>query len=61
MKPSETEKILEEINPNFDNESQNETQFQDSEEDKVLKNMAFLRDQELETHFQHLKIDIIKE
>ena len=61
MKPSETDKILDEINPNFDNESQNETQVEDSEEDKVLKNMAFLRDQELETHFQHLKIDIIKE
>ena len=61
MKASETEKILEEINPNLSSESQNEPQLEDSEEDKVLKNMAFLRDQELDTHFQHLKIDIVKE
>ena len=61
MKASETEKILDEINPNQNNQNQNEHQLEDSEEDKVLKNMAFLRDQELEMHFQHLKIDIVKE
>ena len=38
-----------------------EPTLEDLEEDKVLKNMSFLRDQELETHFQHLKIDIVKE
>ena len=61
MKPSETEKILDEINPDLNSESQNEHQLDDSEEDKILKNMAILRDQELETHFQHLKIDFVKE
>ena len=61
MKPSETDKILDEINPNSNSESQYEPQEEDSEEDKILKNMVILRDQELETHFQHLKIDIVKE
>ena len=35
--------------------------FQDNEDDELFKKMVDLRDQELELHFNHLKIENIKE
>ena len=58
---SETEKILEEITPNSNIDNQNNTQQIDSEDDDEFKKIAILRDQELELHFQHLKIEIDQE
>ena len=58
---SDTEKILGEITPNLNNENQNNEQQTDSEDDEEFKKIAILRDQELELHFQHLKIEIGEE
>jgi len=54
---SETEKVLEQITPNINESNQNIN----TEDDEIFKKFAFLRDQELEVHFEHLKIEIIKE
>ena len=58
---SDTEKILGEITPNANNHNQNNVQQTDSEDDDEFKKIAILRDQELELHFQHLKIEIDEE
>ena len=58
---SDTEKILGEITPNSNDENQNNVQHIDSEDEKKKKKTAILRDQELELHFQHLKIEIGEE
>ena len=55
---SETEKILGEITPSSNNQNQSNAQQIDSEGDEEFKKIAILRDQELELHFQHLKIEI---
>ena len=54
---SETEKVLEQITPNFNNDNYNIN----IENDEIFKKIAFLRDQELEMHFQHLKIEKIEQ
>ena len=54
---SDTEKILGEITSNSNNENQYNEQQTDSEDDEEFKKIAILRDQELELHFQHLKIE----
>ena len=53
---SDTNKILNEITPNTNNFSQNSN----LENDEVFKNFSIIRDQELEMHFQHLKIEILE-
>ena len=58
---SETEKILGEITPSSNNQNQSNAQQIDSEGDEEFKKIAILRDQELELHFQHLKIEIGEE
>ena len=50
---SEIEKTLEEITTSSDVREQNI-----SESDKEFNKIAILRDQELELHFQHLKIEV---
>ena len=55
---SETEEILGEITPNFEN--QNNVQQINLEDDEEFKKIAILRDQELELHFKHLKIEILE-
>ena len=50
---SDTNKVLNEITPN-NNSSQNSN----LENDEVFKKSSIIRDQELEMHFQHLKIEI---
>jgi len=55
---SETEEILEEITPKFEN--QNNGQQINLEDDEEFQKIAILRDQELESHFQHLKIEILE-
>jgi hypothetical protein len=57
-KVSETEEILGEITPNFEN--QNNGQQINLEDDEEFQKIAILRDQELESHFQHLKIEILE-
>ena len=54
---SETERVLEQITPNTDDSVQD----LNIEDDEIFKKVAFLRDQELEMHFQHLKIETIEE
>ena len=56
---SEKDKILEEISPNSNDEIDN-NQNNISEEDEEFQKTALLRDQELELHFQHLKIEILE-
>ena len=53
---SDTNKILNEITPNTNNISQNSN----LENDEVFKNFSIIRDQELDMHFQHLKIEILE-
>ena len=54
---NETQKIVEQISPNINNANQD----YNNEDDELFKKMANLRDQELELHFNHLKIENIKE
>jgi hypothetical protein len=54
---SEIEENLAEITPNSNVERQNN----DIEDDEEFKKIAILRDQELELHFQHLKIEMNEE
>jgi len=54
---NETQKIVEQISPNINNANQD----YNNEDDELFKKMADLRDQELELHFNHLKIENIKE
>lgn len=54
---NETQKIVEQISPNINNANQD----YNNEYDELFKKMADLRDQELEFHFNHLKIENIKE
>ena len=54
---NETQKIVEQISPNINNANQD----YNNEDDELFKKMADLRDQELEFHFNHLKIENIKE
>jgi hypothetical protein len=54
---NETQKIVEQISPNINNINQDHN----NEDDELFKKMADLRDQELELHFNHLKIENIKE
>jgi hypothetical protein len=56
---SETDKILEEISPNLTDEINNNENNNFEEEE--FQKIAVLRDQELELHFQHLKIEIGEE
>ena len=54
---SEIEENLAEITPNSNVERQNN----DTEDDEEFKKIAILRDQELDLHFQHLKIEMGEE
>ena len=54
---NETQKIVEQISPNLNDINQDFN----NEDDKLFKKMADVRDQELELHFNHLKIENIKE
>ena len=54
---NETQKIVEQISPNINNANQD----YNDEDNALFKKMADLRDQELELHFNHLKIENIKE
>ena len=54
---NETQKIVEQISPNINNANQD----YNNEDDELFKKMVDLRDQELELHFNHLKIENIKE
>ena len=54
---NETKKIVEQISPNINNANQD----YNNEDDELFKKMVDLRDQELELHFNHLKIENIKE
>lgn len=53
---SDTVKVLNEITPNINNSNQNIN----LENDEAFKKAALIRDQELDIHFQHLKIDILE-
>ena len=53
---SDTVKVLNEITPNINNSNQNIN----LENDEVFKKIALIRDQELDIHFQHLKIDTLE-
>ena len=55
---SETEEIL---IPNSNEDNREETFNAKIVDDEEFNKMATLRDQELELHFQHLKIEIIEE
>ena len=57
-KISETEKVL---SPSLNDENEAETFNAKFVDDEEFIKMATLRDQELELHFQHLKIEIIEE
>ena len=57
-KISETEKVL---SPSLNDENGAETFNANFVDDEEFIKMATLRDQELELHFQHLKIEIIEE
>ena len=57
-KMSETEKVL---SPNLNDENEAETFNAKFVDDEEFIKMVTLRDQELELHFQHLKIEIIEE
>ena len=54
---SEIEKVLEQITPDINESNQNIN----TEDDEIFKKVALLRDEELQMHFQHLKIEIIEE
>ena len=54
---NETQKIVEQISPNLNDINQDFN----NEDDQLFKKMADVRDQELELHFNHLKIENIKE
>ena len=54
---NETQKIVEQISPNLNDINQDFN----NEDDELFKKMADVRDQELELHFNHLKIENIKE
>ena len=54
---SDTVKVLNEITPNINNSNQNIN----LENDEAFKKAALIRDQELDIHFQHLKIEISEE
>ena len=58
---SQTEQILEEITPNLERSNNTEGQYEIIEDDEEFRKVAMLRDQELELHFQHLKIEIGEE
>ena len=53
---SDTVKVLNEITPNINNSKQNIN----LENDEAFKKTALIRDQELDIHFQHLKIDTLE-
>ena len=53
---SDTVKVLNEITPDINNFNQNIN----LENDEAFKKVVLIRDQELEMHFQHLKIEIIE-
>lgn len=53
---SDTVKVLNEITPNINNSNQNIN----LENDEAFKKAALIRDQELDIHFQHLKIDTLE-
>lgn len=53
---SDTVKVLNEITPNINNSNQNIN----LENDEAFKKTALIRDQELDIHFQHLKIDTLE-
>ena len=53
---SDTTNVLNEITPNNINTSQNSN----LENDEAFKNFSITRDQELDMHFQHLKIEILE-
>ena len=53
---SDTVKVLNEITPNINNSNQNIN----LENDEAFKKVALIRDQELDIHFQHLKIDTLE-
>jgi hypothetical protein len=53
---SDTTKVLNKINPNINNSNQNIN----LENDEAFKKAALIRDQELDIHFQHLKIDTLE-
>ena len=53
---SDTVKVLNEITPNMNDSNQNIN----LENDEAFKKAALIRDQELDIHFQHLKIDILE-
>ena len=57
-KMSETEKVL---SPSLNDENEAETFNANFVNDEEFIKMVTLRDQELELHFQHLKIEIIEE
>ena len=57
-KMSETEKVL---SPSLNDENESETFNAKFVDDEEFIKMVTLRDQELELHFQHLKIEIIEE
>ena len=57
-KMSETEKVL---SPSLNDENEAETFNAKFVDDEEFIKMAAFRDQELELHFQHLKIEIIEE
>jgi hypothetical protein len=54
---SQTEEILEEINPNLEKSIATNSQYENTEDDEEFRKAVILRDQELELHFQHLKIE----
>ena len=53
---SDTVKVLNEITPNMNDSNQNIN----LENDEAFKKAALIRDQELDIHFQHLKIDTLE-
>ena len=53
---SDTVKVLNEITPNINNSNQNIN----LENDEAFKKAALIRDQELDIHFEHLKIDTLE-
>ena len=58
---SQTEQILEEMTPNLERSNTTKDQYENIEKDEDFIIVASLRDQELELHFQHLKIEIGEE
>ena len=58
---SRTEEILEEITPNLERSINIKEQYESTEDDEEFRKVAMLRDQELELHFEHLKIEINEE